>query len=123
MTSIMLYTGSAAIFAWGVGHLIPTLSIVRGFGPLSEDNRHIITMEWVAEGITLCFIGVLVFVSAMIFGTTSQTTIFVGRSCAGMLLTLAVLSTLTGARTAILPMRICPLIKTLVAISFFMATI
>jgi predicted RND superfamily exporter protein len=122
MSTIMLYTGSVVIFAWGIGHLIPTLSIVRGFGPLSEDNRHIITMEWIAEGVTLCFIGVLVFASAMISGTTSQTTIFIGRSCAGMLLVLAVLSTLTGARTSILPMRICPLIKTLVAISFFMAT-
>ncbi len=68
MAGFLFYTGSAVIFLWGVGHLIPTPGIVKGFGPLSEDNRRIITMEWIAEGMTLCFIGVLVFVSVMTTG-------------------------------------------------------
>ena len=34
--------------------------MVAGFGPLSEDNRINITMEWVAEGLALAFVGALV---------------------------------------------------------------
>jgi len=123
MEVILFYTGSAVIFFWGVGHIIPTPGIIRGFGPLSEDNRHIITMEWLAEGMTLCFIGALVFASVVTTGPDSQTTLFVGRACAGMLLALAVLSAFTGARTSILPIRLCPVIKSLVAVLFLVAAL
>jgi len=41
----LLYTGSAIIIIWGIAHLIPTEAIVRGFGPISADNKKIITME------------------------------------------------------------------------------
>lgn len=123
MTGIMLYAGAAVIFTWGVGHLIPTISIVKGFGSLSDDNRQIITMEWIAEGMTLCFIGLLVFAALITAGPASQAVIFVGRSCAVMLLAMAALSAVTGARTSILPMRLCPLIKTLVAVTFLIGTL
>lgn len=54
MTNAMLiYTGSAVIILWGIAHLIPTKAVVNGFEPVSEDNRRIITMEWMAEGLTL----------------------------------------------------------------------
>jgi len=122
MAAILLYSGSVAIFLWGVGHLIPTPGIVRDFGPLSLDNRRIITMEWVAEGMTLCFIGVLVFASVVTTGPGSATAAFVARAGAGMLLALALLSAFTGARTSILPMRLCPVVKTVVALTFLTAT-
>ena len=123
MSSAMFYTGSAVIFFWGIGHLIPTPGIVRDFGPLSKDNQRIITMEWIAEGLTLCFIGMLVFAAAFTTGPASQTTVFIGRASAGLLLALAILSVFTGARTSILPMRICPFIKTLVAVLFIIPTL
>ncbi len=44
------------------------------------------------------------------------------RTSAGMLVVLAVLSQLTGARTAILPMKLCPYVKTAVAILFFLGS-
>jgi hypothetical protein len=50
--SILLYIGSVIIILWGVAHIIPTKSVVAGFGSLSIDNFRIITMEWVAEGLT-----------------------------------------------------------------------
>ena len=118
----MLYVGAAVIFAWGVGHLMPTPGIVKGFGSISADNRRIITMEWIAEGLTLCFIGLLVLAAVVTAGPGSQTVVFVGRSCAAMLLVMAVLSGFTGARTSILPMRLCPFIKTLVAVLFLIGT-
>ena len=123
MTVATLCAGAIVIFAWGVGHLIPTTSIVKGFGSLSDDNRRIITMEWIAEGMTLCFIGLLVLTALIIAGPVSQTVILVGRSCAVMLLAMALLSTVTGARTSILPMRLCPFVKTLVAVFFLIATL
>ena len=57
ISDILLYTGAIIIFLWGVAHIVPTKSVVSGFGTISEDNKRIITMEWIAEGLTLCFIG------------------------------------------------------------------
>jgi hypothetical protein len=56
----LIYLGAAILFVWGVAHIIPTRNVVAGFGPLSEDNRINITMEWVAEGLALAFVGGLV---------------------------------------------------------------
>ena len=56
----LLYVGSIVILLWGISHIVPTPGVVEGFGPISQDNRLIITMEWVAEGLTLCFVGGLV---------------------------------------------------------------
>ena len=58
--TVLLYLGSIVITLWGVSHIIPTKSVVAGFGTLSSDNYRIITMEWVAEGLTIIFIGLLV---------------------------------------------------------------
>ena len=57
--TVLLYLGSIVITLWGVSHIIPTKSVVAGFGTLSSDNYRIITMEWVAEGLTMVFIGLL----------------------------------------------------------------
>ena len=45
---------------WGIAHIVPTCNMVAGFSPLSKDNRINITMEWVAEVLSLVFIGLLV---------------------------------------------------------------
>ena len=66
LSNILLYVGSIVITLWGIAHIIPTRSVVNGFGAISADNKRIITMEWAAEGLALCFIGVLVlFVTAL----------------------------------------------------------
>ena len=57
--TVLLYLGSIVITLWGVSHIIPAKSVVAGFGTLSSDNYRIITMEWVAEGLTMVFIGLL----------------------------------------------------------------
>ena len=44
----LLYVGSIVIFMWGVSHIVPTKGVVEGFGPITEENRLLITMEWVA---------------------------------------------------------------------------
>ena len=55
----LLYAGAALPLLWGAAHLFPTGSIVRGFGDISTDNRRIIAMEWIVEGVALVFIGAL----------------------------------------------------------------
>jgi hypothetical protein len=42
---IMLCVGAVVIKVWGVAHIIPTESVVSGFGAISEDSKRIITME------------------------------------------------------------------------------
>jgi len=56
---ILLYIGSALTIIWGVAHLFPTKNVVKDFGDISTDNKHIITMEWIVEGMPLIFVGLL----------------------------------------------------------------
>jgi len=106
----LIYIGSLTITVWGVGHLLATHPVVVGFGPVSTENRRIITMEWILEGLTLCFIGVL--------ATTMVSDGPVIWACAAMLVIMAVVSAATGARTSVGPMRACPFVKASVAILF-----
>lgn len=103
------------IALWGVAHLIPTRAIVNGFGGISIENKLIITMDWIAEGLTLIFIGLLIFSVTLMAGSMDAGARIVYRLCFGMLVVLAVLSFFTGARTSIVPMKICPFVKLLVA--------
>jgi hypothetical protein len=59
INQILLYVGAAFPLFWGIAHLFPTKSVVKGFGDISLDNRRIITMEWIIEGVSLIFIGIL----------------------------------------------------------------
>ncbi|MFH1296169.1 MAG: hypothetical protein ABIJ04_02710 [Bacteroidota bacterium] len=63
---VFFYVAGATTFGWGVAHLFPTKSVVKGFGDISEVNRNILRMEWITEGIALIFLGILV-VALLIF--------------------------------------------------------
>jgi hypothetical protein len=79
-------------------------------------------MEWMAEGLALCFIGVLAFITALVGSPGNQVAVTVIRALGVMLLVMAALSAFTGARTSILPMKLCPYIKTGVALLFFIGS-
>jgi hypothetical protein len=119
---IMVYIGSVVIFLWGIGHLIPTRSVIAGFGSLSADNRRILTMEWIAEGLTLCFIGVLVFLVTSFAGPHNLVSVIVYRAVAWMLVVMAGVTFMTGAKASITAMKFCPLVKSIVAILFFLGS-
>ena len=121
--NVLLYMGSILIILWGIAHLIPTKSVVDGFGSISEDNKRIITMEWLAEGLTLCFIGSLVLLVTYFGGPQNPVSIVVYRISAVMLAVMAGLTLLTGARTSIAPIKICPIVKTAVAILFLLGSV
>ncbi len=123
LNQILLYVGSGVIFLWGVGHILSTRSVVRDFGEISIDNKRIITMTWIAEGLTLCFIGVLVALVTIFGGLENEVTHLVVRASAVMLIVTALLSSATGARTAILPMKLCPRIKAGVALLFILGAV
>ena len=120
MNAIILYAGSILITLWGVAHIFPTKAVVAGFGAISEDNQRIITMEWVGEGLALCFIGLLVLGVTFLGGAQNPVSMIVYRASALMLLVMAGWTALTGAKTSILPIKICPFIKTVVAMMFYM---
>jgi len=120
--AMLLYIGSAVIFLWGVGHLAPTRNAVAGIGEISSDNTKIITLEWLIEGLTLCFLGVLVALFASILGPVDAATNLVAQAVGVMLLLLATVSAFTGAPTAVLPMKLCPYIESAVAVAFLIAT-
>lgn len=123
MNPVFLYIGSALIFLWGIAHIIPTKSVVKGFGPLSEDNGRIITMEWVGEGLTLCFLGVLVFMVTISGDTSIRLSVLVIRLAAAMSFILGIWTFIIGFKTSIIPIKVCPLILTGVALLFFLGTV
>lgn len=122
IADVLIYIGSAIIFLWGIAHLAPTKSVVSGFGEVSRDNRLIITMEWIAEGLAFIFIAILVTAVTFLQGTFNPATLYVCRISGGMLIAMAVLSFFTGARTKILPMKLCPYIKILVAVTYILGS-
>ncbi|MBM3156286.1 MAG: hypothetical protein FJ004_03260, partial [Chloroflexi bacterium] len=87
--NVLLYIGSAVAIVWGIAHIIPTKNVVNGFGQLSTDNKRIITMEWVAEGLTLCFVGALVLSITILEGDQNPVSLIVYRASAGMLIAMA----------------------------------
>ncbi|MFC2049756.1 hypothetical protein ACFLTN_01040 [Chloroflexota bacterium] len=123
INNILLYVGAAVITLWGIAHIVPTKSVVNGFGKMSQDNRRIITMEWIAEGLTLCFIGLLVLFVTIWGEAPNQTSAIVYMSSAAMLVVMAALTSTTGARTSIVPIKICPFVKVVVAVLFFLGTV
>jgi hypothetical protein len=116
---LLLYAGAIIIF-WGVAHIIPTKNVVHGFGSISEDNKKIITQEWIAEGLTMVFIGFLVLFITFFEESDNSVSLLVYRLSALMIIIMAGLTLLTGARTSILPMKICPFVKIAVAAMLFL---
>jgi hypothetical protein len=115
MPTILLYAGSALTIVWGAAHLFPTRGVVADFGDISEDNRNIITMEWIVEGIALIFIGVLNGVVTFVDPST-QISQLVYTISAGGLIVLALVSLFTGFKVNFLPFKLCPVIFTVSAI-------
>lgn len=105
------YFGSFLTFAWGVAHLFPTRSVVRGFGELSADNRRIIAMEWIVEGVSLIFTGILV---ALVTYIDRNSPVSHAVYCAsfGFLNTMSFVSLFTGFRNSFIAFKLCPFIFT-----------
>jgi len=108
---VLLYLGAVLTALWGTVHLFPTKSVVQGFGDISLDNRRIITMEWIIEGVSLIFVGAIVAAATYIdsASTVSRTIYWISFV---MLNTLSLISLFTGFRVDFLPYKLCPVIFT-----------
>lgn len=109
---LLVIIGGLLNIAWGVAHLLPTNSVVEGFGNISLNNQRIILMEWINEGLTLIFIGLLVFFITILNKEYSRANKIVYTTAAVMLFSMAILSFFTGFRIDFIPFRLCPIIFT-----------
>jgi hypothetical protein len=117
MAEILLLTGAMLTAFWGVAHLFPTRPVVEGFGDISLDNRRIITMEWITEGVSLIFIGSLV-AAVTLTERAAPVSAVVYYSSAAAMIVLAIVSLATGFKVNFLPYKLCPVIFALSALLF-----
>ena len=115
MQIILLFLGAGLTVIWGISHLIPTRNVVAGFGDIGHDNRQIITMEWIVEGVSLILVGALVAVVTFIDPKAAVSKAVYIVSTIG-LLTLALVSLFTGFKVRFLPFKLCPFILTISAV-------
>ena len=116
LNTILLYLGAALLVLWGVAHIIPTRNVVAGFGALSDDNRINITMEWVAEGLALAFVGVLAAMVTSVGGTNDPVTRVVVWAVAGFCIVMGGWTFIVGRHSSIVPIRLCPLVLAVAAV-------
>jgi len=107
---VMILIGSALLILWGTAHMFPTSSVIKGYGETSEDNRNIIRMEWINEGLTLIFLGVLMILVTLFGDIHSTVNLLVGLCVITMLIAMSVLSLFTGFKIKMLPFKLCPFI-------------
>jgi hypothetical protein len=103
----LIITGCALNIVWGTMHLVNTAPVVRKFGALSVENGHVITMEWINEGATLLFIGILVLL-VTIFSKENNRSLKIVYFVSGMMMfALAIISFFTGFNIDFLPYKLC----------------
>lgn len=112
MAAVLVYAAAGVIAFWGVSHLVPTRSVVAGFGRISLVSRRVLTMEWVAEGLALVFVGALVAAVTLSVGADDRAAVLVYRLAASLLAAIAILATFTGARMPVAWFKVCPLVLT-----------
>jgi hypothetical protein len=108
--AILAYAAAAVVAVWGVAHAIPTRQVLAGFEPVSTDNRRIILQEWLAEAFTMWGVAALVIVVTAAAGAGAGASEWVYRVAAGLLVALAALTALTGARTRVVWFKVCPVL-------------
>ncbi len=111
LAQVLLYLGSAFLLFWGISHLVPTRNVVRGFGDISQDNKRIISMEWINEGAMLIFIAAIVAMATFADYTNPISKLVYWISFL-MLNVLSAISLFTGFKVKFLPFRLCPVIFT-----------
>ena len=110
MAAVLAYVAGVVVAVWGAAHAAPIRQVVAGFAPITADNRRIVVQEWLAEAFTMWGIAALVIVVTAVGGTDAAARAWVYRVAAGLLIALAALTALTGARTGVVWFKICPVL-------------
>ena len=86
--------------------MFPLKGVVKNFGDISEDNKNILRMEWIMEGIALIFNGLFVLIMAIFvpeeFGASLVYTL-----ATSMLVVMAIVTLFTGFKVNFLPYKLC----------------
>jgi hypothetical protein len=104
---ILIFIGCTLNIVWGIMHIINTIPVVNNFGNISIDNRNVITMEWINEGATLIFIGILVIIVTILTKESNKTLKLVYLISGIMMFILAIISFFTGFKIDFLPYKLC----------------
>lgn len=110
MNDVLLFAAAASVAVWGLAHLVMTRRIVSGFGLASDDDRRVVTMEWIGEGLTLVFLAALITTVALADpDPTGRAVLWL---VVGMLNVMSAVSLATGFRVDFIAYRLCPVIFT-----------
>jgi hypothetical protein len=119
----LFLAGGLIAASWGIAHLIPTRAIVKMFGDISGENKRILAMSWIAEGVALIFIGAVVCLAVAIGGTENDATRVITWSAAAAMFTFVVVNLFTGFRTSIIPIKACVFVDGLAGLLFIIGSI
>ncbi len=123
MATALAYVAATLVTLWGVAHAVPTRQVLMGFEPISVDNRRIILQEWLAEALTMWGIAAVVVSVTAAAGSGALASHWAYRASAVLLLALAVLTAMTGARTPVIWFKVCPVLLTVAAILLVSASL
>jgi len=98
----------------GVSRTIPTRQVVAGFGNIDQNNRYIITMEWVAEGLSFKFVAVLIVAVTWSTNTPEVAEDLVYQVTSGFLITIGAWTAMTEARTKVIWLKMCPVVMSVI---------
>ena len=110
MSEAFAFVAAGIVFVWGVSHIIPTRQVIAGFGEITQDNRYIITMEWVAEGLAFVFVAILIVAVTWSTNVAEKAEDLVYWVVSGFLITIGVWTAMTGARTGVIWFKACPVV-------------
>lgn len=113
MADAFALVAAGIVFLWGVSHIVPTKQVVAGFGDITPDNRRIITMEWVAEGLSFVFVAALIVAVTWSSSTLEAAEDLVFRVSSGFLITIGAWTAMTGARTGVIWFKACPVVMSI----------
>lgn len=119
----LFLAGGLIAAAWGIAHLIPTRAILKMFGDISEENRRVLTMSWIAEGVFLIFIGAIVCLTVAIAGTENDATRAVTWSAAVAMFTFVIVNLFSGFKTSIIPIKACVFVDGIAGLLFLIGSI
>jgi hypothetical protein len=97
--------------------------VLNGFEPVTQANRRIILQEWLAEAFTMWGIATMVIIATAVGGSGAAVSLWIYRAAAGLLIALAVLTGVTGARTPVVWFKICPVLLTGSALLLIIASL
>lgn len=121
VATTIAYLAAAITGLWGVAHVVPTTRVVAGFEPISRDNRRVLLQEWLLEAVTMWGIAAFV-ITVTAAGGGAHLTAWVYRVAAGILVTVAAVTSATGARTSVVWFKVCPVLMTSSAVLLLVAS-